>query len=42
MTVAPVLTDGSPTNFVFFAVTGDVTGNLSGVTADQGFQDGQP
>jgi hypothetical protein len=42
MTVAPVLADGGPPNFVFFAVTGDVTGNLSGVTAGQGSQDGQP
>ena len=42
MTVIPVLADGGPTNPVFFAVTGDVTGNLSGVTTDQGSQGGQP
>jgi len=41
MTVVPVLADGSPTNPVFFAVTGDVRGNVSGVAADQGSQDGQ-
>ena len=42
MTVIPVLADGGPTNPVFFAVTGGVTGNLSGVATDQGSQDGQP
>ena len=41
MTVVPVLADGSPTNPVFFAVTGGITGNVSGVAADQGSQDGQ-
>ena len=41
MTVVPVLADGSPTNPVFFAVTGGVTGNLAGVAADQVSQDGQ-
>jgi hypothetical protein len=42
MTVVPVLADGSPINPVFFAVTGGITGNLSGVAAEQGSQDGQP
>ena len=42
MTVVPVLADGSPTNPVFFAVTGNVTGIISGVATEQGSQDGQP
>jgi hypothetical protein len=41
MTVVPVLADG-PTNPVLFAVTGDITGSVSGVAADQGSQGGQP
>lgn len=40
MTVMPVLADGP--NPVFFAITGDITGTMSGVTLDQGSQDGQP
>jgi len=42
MTLVPVLADGSPTNPVFFAVTGNVTGIISGVATEQGSQDGQP
>ena len=41
MTVAPVLVDGGPTNPVFFAVTGDVKGVVSGIPADHGSQDRQ-
>jgi hypothetical protein len=42
MTVVPVLADGSPTNPVFFSVTGDVKGIVSGMPTDHGSQDGQP
>jgi hypothetical protein len=41
MTVAPVLADAS-NNPVFFTVTGDVTGKVSGVGVGHGSQDGQP
>ncbi len=41
MTVVPVLADG-PTNPVFFAVTGEVTGAVLGVAMGQGPQDGRP
>ena len=41
MTVVPVLADG-PNNPVFFAVTGKLTGMVSGAVADQESQDGQP
>ena len=34
MTVVPVLADGSPTNPVFFTVTGEVTGAIPGVALD--------
>jgi hypothetical protein len=40
MTVVPVLVDGAPTNPVFFAVTGEVTGAVPGVALDQGSQEG--
>jgi hypothetical protein len=38
MTVVPVLSDG-PNNPVFFSVTGEVTGTVSGAAANQGFED---
>ena len=41
MTVVPVLADG-PNNPVFFAVTGEVTGTVSGAGTDQRSQDDQP
>jgi hypothetical protein len=41
MTVVPVLADG-PNNPVFFAVTAEFAGTVSGMATDQGSQDGQP
>jgi hypothetical protein len=41
MTVAPVLGDAS-NNPVFFTVTGDVRGTVSGVSVGQGSEDGHP
>jgi hypothetical protein len=41
MTLVPVLADAS-NNPVFFAVTGEFTGTVSGVAIDQGPQDAQP